>query len=601
VPADPPDSAPSLPTCLWLGLAGGMLAGALVGLAEALWVLTGAGAGEYWALFAGALVYGIAGAAAGLQMGLALALRRTLGGMRDAARGLAVAAVVVGCAGAGALVLDGLMSSVYRGRGLPMSTLGIVVGALVVLGGVGIWMVPIFLTRTPLKALTRPKGGLAAWAGLLLLSALFSLAPAPGGGGAVAPTRDADAVHGAAPDMLIVVVEGLRPGDLARPGLSELVGRGVRFDAAFAQAGWGGGALASLLSGAPPALHRVLGPADLRDRAVPTLLEVLHGEGYATAWVEGGPDGPRAAGLVSGVDWTARPGRAGALPESTRRLRLVRLLEAGAGGPPDLDAVYGAVEGAVAANRERGNRWAVLVRLEARDDAGADRLASATGAALQRLDARGDLDRALVAVVGVAARGEGPMDLSDRRLRVPMLLALPGGELGGTVVPWPVRTMDLAPTLVVQGRTPVPPGWWAQDLLEQDAVDLLTGRVAPQPDRDWEALPDAAVISPETLARPVVAAQDLGGVSRVALRDAGWKYLRRQGPDGRLVEELYDLRQDPEELQNLAGPAARERVRMGRELGALLAQWAGEDGPCAACLTASADPAACATACGPPP
>ena len=599
--AAPSDPSPSLPSCLWLGLAGGMLAGTFVGLAEALWVLTGAGAGEYWALFAGALVYGVAGAVAGLMMGLALAVRRALGGMQDSARGLAVAAVVVGCSGAAALVLDGLMASVYRGRGLPLGTLVIVAGTLVVVGGVGIWLVPIFLTRTPLKALTRPKGGLAAWAGLLALSALFSLAPAPGGGGAVAPTRDADAVHGAAPDILIIAVEGLRPGDLARPGLAALTERGVRFEAAFAQAGWSGGALASLLSGAPPPLHRVLGPADLRDRAIPTLLEVLQGEGYATAWVEGGPDGPRAAGLVSGVDWTARPGRAGALPESTRRLRLVRLLEAGAGGPPDLVAVYGAVEGAVAANRERGNRWAVLARLEVRDDPGADALAAATGAALQRMEARGDLDRALVAVVGVVARGEGPLDLSDRRLRVPMMLALPGDELGGTVVPWPVRTMDLAPTLVVKGRTPVPSSWWAQDLLEQDAVDLLSGRVAPPPDRDWEALPDADVISAETLARPVVAAQDLRGVSRVALRDAGWKYLRRQGPDGRLVEELYNLRQDPEELQNLAGPAARERVRMGRELGNLLARWSGEDGACAACLAASADPSGCSTACGSSP
>ena len=55
VTADPSDPSPSLPSCLWLGLAGGMLAGTFVGLAEALWVLTGAGAGEYWALFAGAL------------------------------------------------------------------------------------------------------------------------------------------------------------------------------------------------------------------------------------------------------------------------------------------------------------------------------------------------------------------------------------------------------------------------------------------------------------------------------------------------------------------------------------------------------------------
>jgi hypothetical protein len=177
-------------------------------------------------------------------------------------------------------------------------------------------------------------------------------------------------------------------------------------------------------------------------------------------------------------------------------------------------------------------------------------------------------------------------------------MALPEGALAGRVAAWPVRTMDLAPTLAVQGRAPLPPVWWGQDLLEQDAVDLLMGRVRPAPDRDFEALPDGDVISPETLARPVVAAQDLDGVSRVALRDRGWKYVRRQGPDGRTVEELYDLNRDPGELQNLAGPAARERVQMGRELERLLREWSGEDGACGACIATSADPADCRIACG---
>ncbi|MEC7948802.1 MAG: hypothetical protein VX265_14640 [Myxococcota bacterium] len=575
-----------------------MLAGAVVGLCEALWVLTGAGAGEYWALFAGVLVYGLAGSAAGLLVGTALGLHRAIGGIMDPSRGLSLSAVAVGCTGGGLLLFDGLTSGVYRGRGLPSGVVVLMVGALVMVGVVGAWMGPIFLTRTPLKALLRPKGGISAWAGLLLLSALFSLAPAPGGGEVVAPMRDADAVHGAAPDMLLVVVEGLRPSDLDRPGLVEVSRSGIRFDAAYAQAGWGGGALASLLTGAPPPLHRVLGPADRRTRALPTVLEVLQGEGYATAWVEGGPDGPRAADLVAGVDWSTRPGRDGAIPESSRRLRLVQLMQAGARGAADLDAVFGAVEGAVSANRERGNRWAVVVRLFVEDVADVDALGMAMTSALERMDARGDLARALIAVVGVAARGEGSVDLADARLHVPMVLVLPEGQLEGQVASWAVRTMDLAPTLVVQGRAPLPSSWWAQDLLEQDAVDLLTGRVAPPPDRDWEALPDERVISPETLARPVVAAQDLDGVSRVAFRSGEWKYVRRRGPDGRLVEELYNIEQDPHETDNMAARAARQRVRMGRSLGGLLAEWSGSEGPCAACIAGMADPAACATACG---
>ena len=161
--------------------------------------------------------------------------------------------------------------------------------------------------------------------------------------------------------------------------------------------------------------------------------------------------------------------------------------------------------------------------------------------------------------------------------------------------------MDLASTLVVQARAVQPTGWHAQDLLEQDAVDLLTGRIAPPPDRDFEALPDASVISEQTLARPVVAAQDLDGTSRIALRDGPWKYVRRKGPDGNTVEELYDLENDPQELTNLAGPAARERVRLGRRLDRMLAEWSGGEGTCGGCLASVADPADCALACGSAP
>lgn len=594
-PATP--AAPDAPTCLWLGTAGGIMAGATLGLAEALWVLTGTGAGEYWALFAGVLVYGAVGGLLGLILGVALAGLRLLGAAVDPARGLSTVAVLIGCGGATALVGEALILGVYRRRGLPVDVT-LALGAAVVACGVATaWLLPIFLTRTPLKALLRPKGALAAWSGLLLLAAVFSLSPAPGGGGPVAPERAPDAVHAEAPDVLLIAVDGLRPDDLERTGLAELAARGVRFEAAFAQAGWGGGALASVLTGAPPAVHRVLGPADTRDRALPTLLEVLQTEGYATAWIEGGADGPRAAGLVSGVDWTARPGRGDRMPESPRRLRLVRLLERDGVAAIDHDAVLGSVEGVIAANRARGNRWAVVVRLDASDDSRASAIATAVGDAITRMDARGDLERTVIALVGSTARSDGPRDLGDATLRVPLVLVQPDGALAGLRASWTVRTMDLAPTLVVRARGTLPPDWWAQDLLEQDAVDFLTGRIAPPPDRDFVALPDGDVISSETLARPVIAAQDVDGVSRMALREGGWKFVRRQGPDGQMVEEVYDLTTDPAELRNVAGQAARERVRMGHALDRLLGEWSGSEDACSRCIATVADPADCVLAC----
>ena len=52
-----------------LGLAGGLLAGALVGLGEAMYILGGASTGEYGALLYATVLYGILGACGGMGFG----------------------------------------------------------------------------------------------------------------------------------------------------------------------------------------------------------------------------------------------------------------------------------------------------------------------------------------------------------------------------------------------------------------------------------------------------------------------------------------------------------------------------------------------------
>ena len=59
---------------IWFGLGGGLIAGALVGLGEALFILAGSPTGEYVALVYASLLYGGIGLGMGAGVGVGLAL-----------------------------------------------------------------------------------------------------------------------------------------------------------------------------------------------------------------------------------------------------------------------------------------------------------------------------------------------------------------------------------------------------------------------------------------------------------------------------------------------------------------------------------------------
>ena len=68
-------------------IAGGLIAGAIVGLGEAMYILGGASTGEYGALLYSTVLYGILGAGGGAGMGVGLVvLRFFIGGERKKRR-----------------------------------------------------------------------------------------------------------------------------------------------------------------------------------------------------------------------------------------------------------------------------------------------------------------------------------------------------------------------------------------------------------------------------------------------------------------------------------------------------------------------------------
>jgi arylsulfatase A-like enzyme len=178
----------------------------------------------------------------------------------------------------------------------------------------------------------------------------------------------------------------------------------------------------------------------------------------------------------------------------------------------------------------------------------------ATDRALGRLFAilrkRGIYDQSLVVVL--SDHGEEFLDHGDfghgprvyqELARVPLLLRLPGGAHGGTVVRQPVGLVDVAPTLL--------------DLVGLEPPEGLAGRslrglIEGTDDGGW------------LLERPIYV--DVPDVTKgvAGLRRGRWKLVRHPAGD-----ELYDLEEDPGETTDLAG-SFPDRVR---ELGTQLDAW----------------------------
>jgi arylsulfatase A-like enzyme/cytochrome c-type biogenesis protein CcmH/NrfG len=155
------------------------------------------------------------------------------------------------------------------------------------------------------------------------------------------------------------------------------------------------------------------------------------------------------------------------------------------------------------------------------------------GSAIARLERLGLADRTLVIVVGDHGESLGDhgeethsMFVYEAALRVPLILWRPGRVAAGRVVTEPVSGIDVAPTILDLVGAPPLPAPHARSL-----VPLVEGRS--------EAAPRA--VYSETLSPQL----DMGWAPLRAVRDERFKLIEAPQP------ELYDLRQDPAERQNL--------------------------------------------------
>jgi arylsulfatase A-like enzyme len=377
------------------------------------------------------------------------------------------------------------------------------------------------------------------------------------------------------------------PGAVPAPALCRIAADGTRFDG-FGHAASTRPAVATLLTSLFPSRHGATGGAALPD-AVETLAEALAARGYATGAVVASPALGPESGLAQGfAEYHAiEPAHAFGAADSSARLMLHRLLRwAGAIAfpglraeplAPDADAVHARAFAFL--ERHRASRFFLFLHYAdalppyerhpydgaGKTGAGAARRALYQGEIayldgrfarlLGELEALGLYGDAVIVLAGDhgtelgerSAFGHG-RTLHDEQLRVPLFVKWRGGErlappaqLGA-----PARLLDVAPTLLARAGAPAPAAMQGVDL----AAD-------PSQRRDAD--------------RVVFAEED--GLR--AVRTARWKWI--EAAHGLPERALFDLAADPGETENVADREPGTWAELRRQAEAL--QAGGPRGP----------------------
>ncbi len=133
------------------GIFGGLIAGALVGLAEAVYILSVAGTGEYGALLYAVVLYGFLGTCGGAGVGVGLAVFKLIGRPFSEPRAWTLGFLGVFCALGLVITKYVVNKAVYLEQGVPTKGLLTILAVYGAIGLIGLWMGKILLTRTPMK------------------------------------------------------------------------------------------------------------------------------------------------------------------------------------------------------------------------------------------------------------------------------------------------------------------------------------------------------------------------------------------------------------------------------------------------------------------
>ena len=304
---------------LFLAGSAGLISGALVGLVESSYVLSSGNPEENVALFYAVVLYGLIGAGIGGGLGcgviaLDFVLKRTKKWTDGVNKAYAFTLPFLGVMCALGLVITNYYVNkvVYDEAGVPGGAKIKILAVYGLLGAGGLWLGPIFLTRTPLKVLLRLRGTIAVYVGLLLLSGIFAFAPdASNSTNRLNPERE-QAGLAEQPNVLLVMVDTLRWDYLGSydpskkgisPHLDALAEDGVVFEKAFGAASWTRSATASLFTSMVPLSHKTEGKKNALPQSLVTIAELLQAQGYHTGGFPNNTNVTRNFGFDQGFDY----------------------------------------------------------------------------------------------------------------------------------------------------------------------------------------------------------------------------------------------------------------------------------------------------------
>ena len=580
---------------LGAGVAGGLVAGAAVGAAEALaaWVHLH-GPGELPALGWALVAYGAAGAGLGLGAGMVAALAGGDG------FGLALAGVGTALAYAVArfrIIRDLFLEQVPHG----LVPLAVQVGALAVvaLGAVLLWRA-LRGADERRAALTRP--GIAAVVVALLAAAWAGgaqLKPPP----APAPLPPRAAPPAGAPNVVLIMVDTLRADHLScygsaavkTPHIDTLAADGLRWVNTFSQASWTRPSVATILTGLYPSSHGAVHKADRLPDRVDTLAEVLGRAGYHTVGFADNANVSQAFNFQQGFDEyhylapdfffaASEPAAQLALYSGLRLVRerflahyvdvhhyyqpaevvtaeVRRWLDRGARDEPFfLFAHYMDPHDPYFAHPFNGEGYARVAhpnpppalaeRLHRLYEGEVAYLDEHLGVLFDDLRRRGLYDRTLVVLT--ADHGEEFHEhggwwhgttLYDEQIHVPLIVKPPGAHALARLRDELATSLDIAPTIVAAAHLKPPA------VMQGHALPLDAG---PAPARE-----------------STFAEEDLEGNVLQAVRTRAWKLVAANpgNPRGLAPEELYDLPRDPGEQRNVIASTPAEADTMRAALG----------------------------------
>ncbi len=194
----------------------------------------------------------------------------------------------------------------------------------------------------------------------------------------------------------------------------------------------------------------------------------------------------------------------------------------------------------------------------------------AIGEVLQAVESAGIADRTLVVVTAdhgetlssthtgttsekIAVRFHHAVGNYEETSRIPILICAPGQLAGGTVVKEPVRSIDIAPTVL--------------DLLGIEPPARMTGRSLRGLASGQKEAAERVVVIDGKGSRAIT-----HGRHRYVVHEGKTRTLVKDGKEVTIEHELYDLVDDPGERRNLAGANPDLVAEMRARLDAALAK-----------------------------